>query len=206
MLILMPRDFDCVLLNRWDDIESLSEIRWPWWQDQYSSIKISSAPVRNICVPALPLARSFRHDRIPTFCWAGPALLLNKTFCCLVLRTWSTVVLGVYDHRSFYLPRRLMYSSSSFRWYFLTYLNRPSVPRTWQILTSWSRLLSPMKKGSCLKIWACTMTYHRCKDTADGPDVQRVVVIVVVNKQLWALEVSWSHSYVVVLSHVIEFS
>ena len=50
-----------------------------------------------------------------------------------------------------YFPRIFMYSSSSLRWYFFMYLKRFSVPKTCAILTSWSLLLYPIKKGSFLK-------------------------------------------------------
>ena len=49
-------------------------------------------------------------------------------------------------------------------------------------------------------------SYHGGKHGAGGPNVQRVVVIVVVHQQLRPLEIPRSHSHVVILSHVVELS
>lgn len=48
--------------------------------------------------------------------------------------------------------------------------------------------------------------YHRGEHRAGRPDVEGVIVIVVVDQQLRALEVPRSHAHVVVLPHVVELS
>lgn len=48
--------------------------------------------------------------------------------------------------------------------------------------------------------------YHRGEHRAGRPDVERVIVIVVVDQQLRALEIARSHAHVVVLPHVVELS
>lgn len=46
--------------------------------------------------------------------------------------------------------------------------------------------------------------YHRRKHGSSRPNIQRIVIVVVVNQQLWSFEVAGSHSDVVVLTHVIK--
>lgn len=46
--------------------------------------------------------------------------------------------------------------------------------------------------------------YHRGKHSTCWPHIEGIIVVVVVNQQLWSFEISWGDSYVVVLSHMIK--
>lgn len=48
--------------------------------------------------------------------------------------------------------------------------------------------------------------YHWGEHGASWPDIQRVIVVVVINQQLRSLKVPWSHSNVVILPHVVKLS
>lgn len=50
------------------------------------------------------------------------------------------------------------------------------------------------------------MSYHRREHGSSGPDIQRIIVVIVVNQQLRSLEVPRCHPHVVILTHVVELS
>lgn len=104
------------------------------------------------------------------------------------------------------LPMAFSLAALSVSLYIFRYSIRSLVPRTFAISLSWSSLEDPMKKGSLMNICIIPHLYDAGEHNSQRPDIQRIVVVLVVHKQLRSLKVSACHPYVVFLSGKIELS
>ena len=119
-----------------------------------------------------------------------------------------------------YLPRISLNLGSNSMWYFSMYSKSSSVPSTLAIRTSFEEMdIDERQRGEgrqrekgCYYLIVVIVSVkerllaedERGEHAAETPHVERVVVVLVVDEQLGALEVTRRYSHVVLLAWVVE--
>lgn len=167
---------------------------------------ITSSPDWNIYAGWHLVVIFFQPTSKTIFTWSYWSSLSSKSNASSEQRWATSGLINLFHGLLGHFSIRLVNSSSNLMLYFFRYLNSYSVPRTFVIFTSWSLLSLPIKKGSLRKIWNYDCLYHGSKHGSSRPHVQWVVVVHIINQQLRPFKVSWSHSDIVVLTRMVEFS